>query len=80
LVTHILLCLEEKLSIENLIAFATPLREKVETADTTFHEIFGLLHFLSCQLEKGNADLISPQIVQESCTYMLRKLTGVPYP
>lgn len=80
LVEHILLCLDGTLSIERLIAFAMPLREKVEATDTALHETFGLLHFLSYQLEKGNADLISPRIVEESCTYMLSKFTGSPYP
>ena len=76
LITKILQCVEGKLSIENLITFAMPLNNKPElNTDTSFLQSFTLLDFLSQQLINGNKDLVSPQIIKESCTYMLNKLT-----
>ena len=80
-VEKILKCLEGTAPKESFIELAETLNHTPEIrADIPLLQSATLLDFLSKQLVNGNADFVSPQIVQESCTYMLSKLVpGTPY-
>jgi hypothetical protein len=81
LIKKILQCLEGTAPKETFIELAAILNKTPEIhTDLSLFQSATLLDFLSTQLTNGNEDIVSPQIVRESCTYLLNKLTpGTPY-
>lgn len=81
LIEKILQCLEGKAPKETFIELATILNNTPEVhTDISLIQSAALLDFLSQQLTNGNEDIVSPQIVRESCAYLLSKLTpSEPY-
>ena len=80
-IEKILQCLEGTAPKEIFIELATILNKTPEIhTDRSLFKSYALLDFLSKQLTNGNQDLVSPEIVRESCTYLLSKLTpSEPY-
>lgn len=80
-VERILQCLEGTAPKENFIELAQILNKTPEIhTDKSLFQSATLLDFLAQQLTNGNKDIVSPQIVTESCTYLLSKLVpSEPY-
>ena len=75
LVEKILKTLNGKISIDHIIELATTLKHKPEMQhDIPLVQSAAVLDFLAKQIAKGNRDVISQEIIQESYVYILDKL------
>ncbi len=75
LVEKILACLEGKAPKKQFIEIAKSLKNTPEIhTDTSLLQSFTILDFLAQQLKNGNEDMITPQVIEESCNYMLSTL------
>ena len=70
-------CVGKRISTDTLLAFARVLKKKPEVhTDIPLSNCVAILEFLDHQIAKGNADLLTRDLVEESYMYIMNKLVS----
>ncbi len=65
-------CLDNSSSPEKIVALSEEFHNRTDQQDDkAFLKSMAILDFLAHQIREGNHDLISPKIIEETCTYIL---------
>lgn len=78
LIDKLLDCITYSSSPEKILALTEDFKQRDDLQeDKAVSQSMAILNFLAHQIQNGNADLVSPKMIEESCSYILNKL--LPY-
>jgi hypothetical protein len=71
-------CLDHSSSPEKIVALSEEFHNRTALQDDkAFVQSMAILDFLAHQIREENSDLISPRMIEETCTYILTHI--LPY-